>query len=69
MAAGERAALIFCVQRGDAEAVAAAREVDAAYADALARAAGAGLELYALQARIEPPIIAPHRSLPVRVNP
>jgi len=52
--AGHRAVLVFVAQRADARAVAPAREVDAAYADALVAAADAGVELLALAVHPSP---------------
>jgi sugar fermentation stimulation protein A len=45
--AGERAAIIFVVQREDARAFAPNDEADALFGDALRRAAVAGVEIYA----------------------
>lgn len=47
VAAGERGAVIFVVQRPDAEHAAAHRAADPAFADALSQAAAAGVECYA----------------------
>lgn len=66
VAAGHRAALIFCVQRADAEAVAPARAIDPEYADLMIHARAAGVELLALQARISPDGVFPWRILPIR---
>lgn len=51
---GQRAALVFCVQRGDVERVLPADEIDPAYARALAEAEAAGVELYAYRAAVSP---------------
>jgi sugar fermentation stimulation protein A len=67
--AGDRAALVFVVQRPDADCVAPADAVDPGYGRALRRAARAGVELYALRvdARPEGPDAGlwPVSSLPV----
>jgi sugar fermentation stimulation protein A len=47
VAAGERAAVVFVVQRPDADQVAAHHAADPAFAAALSAAAAAGVELYA----------------------
>ncbi|MEA5446599.1 DNA/RNA nuclease SfsA [Gammaproteobacteria bacterium AB-CW1] len=52
--AGERAVLCFCVQREDVAVVEPAVAIDPAYADALAEASEAGVELMAWGARVSP---------------
>jgi sugar fermentation stimulation protein A len=47
VAGGSRAALVFCVQRGDIERLRAAEEIDPVYARALTRAREAGVECHA----------------------
>ena len=64
VAAGEPAALVYVVQRGDARAVRAAVEVDRGYAAALAAARQAGVQVLAVQV-----VVAPHRLLPWRALP
>ncbi|MEZ6187974.1 MAG: DNA/RNA nuclease SfsA [Planctomycetota bacterium] len=54
VAAGERAALLFLVQRGDVRRVGPAREVDPAYGVALDEARAAGVEVLAYRAAVEP---------------
>lgn len=44
VAAGHRAVMVYCVQRGDAEAFCLARDLDPAYARAFAHALAAGVE-------------------------
>jgi sugar fermentation stimulation protein A len=51
-ASGARAVLLFCVQRGDALAVRAASEIDAAYAQGLREARAAGVEVLAWRCAI-----------------
>lgn len=63
---GERAAVVFLVQRGDARAVRAAVEVDPTYADALAAARAAGVHALAVQVAIAPHAIVPWRMLHVQ---
>jgi sugar fermentation stimulation protein A len=62
---GERAVLLFLVQRSDCDRVAAAERIDPAYAAALRRAVRAGVEVYALGARVTARAIAVERELPV----
>lgn len=65
VAAGCRAAMLYVVQRTDAEAVAPADRVDPAYGHALRRAAAGGVELYAIQVRPTPEGLVIERCLPV----
>lgn len=62
---GERAALLFIVQRADADAVEPANDIDPEYGAALQRAARAGVEIHALGARVYPDRICLDRVLPV----
>ena len=50
--AGARAALLYIVQRADADSVAPADDIDPAYGETLRRAAEAGVEIHALGARV-----------------
>jgi CRP-like cAMP-binding protein len=52
VADGARAAVVFCVQRGDVAVVRPADLIDPAFATALRRAAAGGVELYALGATL-----------------
>jgi sugar fermentation stimulation protein A len=52
VAAGARAAVVFCVQRGDVAEVRPADHIDSAFGAALRRAAAGGVELYALGAAL-----------------
>jgi len=63
--AGERAALVFCVQRADGTSVAPASAVDPAYAAALSAARAAGVEALALRAAVFPAGSVPAAALPV----
>lgn len=51
---GGRAAMVYCVQRGDGDALSPAQEIDPAYADALRDAMAAGVEAYALRGKPDP---------------
>jgi sugar fermentation stimulation protein A len=62
---GERAALLYIVQRADADSVAPADEIDPDYASALREAARAGVEIHALGARVLADRIRLERVLPV----
>lgn len=62
---GLRCALIFCVQRGDVDAVRPAFEIDPDYALALTQAAQAGVLVRAIACDISTQAIRPQRLLPV----
>lgn len=64
-AAGDRAVLLFCVQRDDVLAVRAASEIDPAYAAGLREARAGGVEVLAWQCAISTRAIALRRPLPV----
>ena len=65
--AGDRAVLLYIVQRADCTRVEAAREIDPAYASALEEAARAGVEILAVRARVRATEIRLEKSLPVVV--
>ncbi len=67
VAAGHRAVLVFCVQRGDVDAVRPADHIDPDYGQALRAALAAGVEVLALGARIDPRGIELVRRLAVEV--
>jgi len=62
---GERAALLYIVQRADADSVSPADEIDPEYAATLREAAHAGVEIHALGARVLSDRIRLERILPV----
>ncbi len=63
--AGDRAALLFCVQRGDAGSAGPADDIDPAYGSLLRRVAAAGVEVHAVGMEMTPEGIDPARLLPV----
>lgn len=65
VAQGARAALVFCVQRGDVREVRPADTIDPVYGRTLREALAAGVEAYALGAEVEPAEIVLDRRLPV----
>ncbi len=65
VALGERAAVVFCAQRPDVAEVRPADAIDPVFGTALRQAAGQGVELYALGARVSPVAIVLARRLPV----
>jgi len=67
-AQGDRAALVFVVQRGDVEFFAPARAIDPDYATELGRAVAAGVEIVVVQARVEPQAVTLWRQLPARLD-
>ena len=62
---GYEAAVLFCVQRADADRFAPAARIDPHYAAMLAKAARAGVRVLAWQATVTPEAIAVGRPLPV----
>ena len=52
VSSGHRGAMCFCVQRADVNGVRPADGIDPAYGKALRRAVSAGVEVYALRARV-----------------
>lgn len=65
VAAGDRAALLFCVQRNDVGEVRPADAIDPEYGRLLRRALAAGVEVYALAGAPSPEEIRLCRPLPV----
>jgi sugar fermentation stimulation protein A len=62
---GRRAAVIFCVQRADAERFRPAAAIDPLYAETLARAYDRGLTVLAYQAEVRPGTVRIVRKLPL----
>lgn len=63
--AGQRAALLFVVQRGDCDEVEPADDIDPEYGAALRKAVDAGVEVFAVGARVLARSIRMERILPV----
>ncbi|MBP7395132.1 MAG: DNA/RNA nuclease SfsA [Zoogloea sp.] len=68
IAAGHRAVLVFCVQRGDVDCVRPADHIDPVYARTLREALAAGVEVIALGARVSPAGIELERRLAVEAG-
>lgn len=66
-AGGARAAIAFVIQRGDCTSFEPADEIDPRYGAALRAAAGAGVELIALRARVTPEALVLEGPVPVRL--
>lgn len=64
---GDRAALLYVVQRADADSVAPADDIDPAYGETLREAAREGVEIHALSARVQAARIRLERVLPVQL--
>jgi len=62
---GARAALLYVVQRGDCDTVEPADDIDPDYGEALRSAAAAGVELFAVRARVRARQIRLEATLPV----
>lgn len=65
---GQRAAMVFCVQRSDCEAFTAADFIDPAYASTLREALAAGVEAYALGARLDSTGVTLVQRLPIELS-
>lgn len=65
LAEGQRAALIFCVQRADAKRFRPAAAIDPVYAETLARVHSRGLTVLAYQAEVRPRTVRIAGKLPV----
>jgi sugar fermentation stimulation protein A len=65
VAEGHRAAVVFCVQRGDVNQVRPADAIDPAYGRTLRDAIAGGVEAYALAAAVSPAEIVLSRRVPV----
>ena len=68
IAAGHRAVLVFCVQRGDVECVRPADHIDPVYGRTLREALAAGVEVIALGATVWPAGIELERRLAVEAG-
>ena len=68
VAAGHRAVLVFCVQRGDVECVRPADHIDPVYGRTLREALAAGVEVIALGATVWPAGIELERRLAVEAG-
>ncbi len=66
--AGGRAVLVFCVQRGDADTVGPADDIDPEYGALLRRAAAAGVGVWGVGMEVSPLGIDPVRRLGVRLG-
>lgn len=65
-AAGDRAVMVYVIQRGDAREFALARDIDPAYATAFDRAIQAGVEMIAYDCRLTWAEITLHKRVPIR---
>ncbi|MFH1033485.1 MAG: DNA/RNA nuclease SfsA [Pseudomonadota bacterium] len=66
-AAGQEAAMVYLVQRGDAQSFAPATAIDPLYARLLAQALAAGVEAWVAQARVSPQGVGLWRLLPLEI--
>jgi sugar fermentation stimulation protein A len=64
-AAGHRAALLYVVQREDADALAVSRDIDPVYGAAFDAARAAGVEMLAYRCRISPAEVTLTTAMPV----
>lgn len=63
--AGHRAVMVFCVQRGDADAFRLADDLDPAYACGFREAVAAGVEAVCYRCRVSPAAIEVEKSIPI----
>jgi sugar fermentation stimulation protein A len=63
--AGQEAAMVYVVQRSDAQAFTPAADIDPAYAEAFARARTAGVGMAVVQAEVSPGGVGLRRELPL----
>ena len=68
VASGARAAMLFIVQRSDCDRFAPAVDLDPAYAEGLAEAARAGVDVLCYDCQISTEEVVLRRSLPVRID-
>ncbi len=64
---GQRAAMVYCVQRSDCSHFAPADEIDPVYGRLLREAVGVGVEAYAIQARPSPSGVHVERTLAIQL--
>jgi len=65
---GQRAAMLYWVNRGDGKVVRPAAQIDPAYAKGLQKAAGQGVEIYAVRAKITLKGIEADERIPVELD-
>ena len=63
--AGERAVMVYLIQREDCQAFTVAGAIDPGYAKALTQARKAGVETFAYGCRLDPSVITVDRPLPI----
>lgn len=68
VAQGNRAAMVYCIQRGDVQGFKPADAIDATYGALLREAAAKGVELYALAAQVSPTGVTLERSVPILLD-
>lgn len=63
---GNRAVMVFCVQRGDCESFSVAGDIDPTYAEAFSRARMAGVEALAYVCHVSPQEIRVTHAIPIK---
>lgn len=66
---GERAAMLYCIQRADVQSFAPAGDIDPGYARLLRQTAEAGVEILACRNRVTIEEILPETQVPVSLGP
>ncbi len=62
---GDRAALVFCIQRSDPRTVGPADDIDPLYGKLLRQAAANGVEIYGVEFKVDPNSIEVHRCVEI----
>jgi len=68
VAAGDRAALVFCIQREDALTVGPADDIDPEYGRLLRKVIAAGVEVQGLMSQTSPEGILPYKIIPIVIK-
>lgn len=65
---GDRAALVFCIQREDAPTVGPADDIDPEYGQLLRKVSATGVEIYGLVCEVSPGGILPYKTVPIMIK-
>ncbi|MGB0867065.1 MAG: DNA/RNA nuclease SfsA [Granulosicoccaceae bacterium] len=68
VAQGARAAMVYCIQRGDVQSFRPADHIDPTYGELLREASKRGVEVYALAAEVQPTGVTLDRSVRVELS-
>jgi len=65
--AGDRAALVFCIQRNDAQTVGPADDIDPLYGQLLRQVTGSGVEVFGMECRVTTSGISPGKCISLQL--